>query len=1448
MGLRFKSAAAACLDGGKSKLSFQAAFRCDVTNSGHATRDPSGGSLSRVTRLKVKANEMARISSGESLPWFPAWPALWRVALLWWWFGVPAGGAPGPSLRGHLGVHDPSTIIQCKDKYYLFGTGRGISSKVSTDKVFWSAGSRVFANNPNWTTNTVPAFDGNLWAPDIIFANGQYLLYYSVSSWGSQVSAIALATNPTLDPGDPSYAWTDRGIVIQSGNGSPYNTIDPSVTRDADGGLWLCFGSYWNGIYLVQLDPATGLRLAPNSPVHHLASNSSIEASCLYRRGRYYYLFVNWGSCCVGVKSTYHIRVGRSTNITGPYLDRNGVDLRAPGGTLFLEGTGKFTGPGHLGVLEEGGERWFSYHYYDAGDYAPWYDGYGVADFDLRPLEFTADDWPVFTNDWSAVYHFEADARDEHGQFYGLLRGGATIQTDPLRGGVLHLDGTNDYVSLPAGLGFARTFTAVVKWNGGAAWQRIFDFGTDTSSYVMLTPSSGNGRLRLDIRANGTTQILERTAPLPVGVWTHVAVTLDGQRGVLYVNGLPAATNASLSLSPLNVLAQTNHLGRSKFSADPDFNGQVSSFRVYGRALSAAEIATPLPVIAQPVDPTVYWPGTTIEFQGRATDFADVPLAASALTWRVEHLQDGQTNLVLGPLVGVTHGTFSIPTNATRGGSYRILLTARDAANRQRTVSATLLPANPPAPWSSHYTFVSNAIDANGHFHGTLNGGASLANDPERGKVLDLSGSGQFVALPNGAGAFQTFMAWVKWNGGAAWQRIFDFGNGTNRYCVLTPSAANGKLRCAISVNSLAGELILDAPGPLPVGGWTHVAVTLDGRRGVLYTNGVAVATNEFMNLVPADLNSTNNWFGRSNWPDPYFSGRLSAVRLFARALTATEIAAPQAEIVAPSPGNVYRPGDTINFQGTATDFYGTSLHATSFVWSVQWRSNTTVTTVLGPLSGVADGAFTIPATGSRASNGFHRIVLVATDSAARKATNTVDLFPFTVTAGSNWASYYPFTFSGTDASNRYNGTLVGGASIANDPLRGNVLNLGGGGQHMSLPVGASAAQTISGWVKWNGGAAWQRVFDFGTDTAHWFYFTTWDWNGLPHCGITSDSGSFAHYLQATEPFPIGTWTHVAVALDGRQGILYLNGRAIAVNHSVNLLPADLGANRNYFGRSQFPADAYFNGRLDAFKLNSRALSPAELFAPTPRIITPAAGARYTGGEVITFSGLGSDFAEAPLAASKLGWSGEFHHDGIIEPVLGPLNGVTAGDFVIATNGPTSTNAFYRLMLTAADSNGVQTVTTDLRPRIGLLNIATVPEGLQVKLDGQSLVAPASVPAVAGLWRELEAVSPQFLNGSNYSFVLWSDGGAAKHHFSVPATNATFIASFVEPRLEWSRAGANLQLQWPDWAGGLKLYCATNLTPPVAWHAVTNLPLAENGIRTLSLPLQAGERFYRLQP
>ncbi len=254
-------------------------------------------------------------------------------------------------------VHDPS-IIRQGSTYYLFSTdgsssqGGFIPIRCSTNKIAWTGCGYIFSTLPSWISRAVPQAT-EIWAPDVSYFNSSYHVYYAVSSFGSNVSAIGLVTNTTLDSTDPNYNWVDQGLILQSSTADNFNAIDPNILIDASGLVWLNYGSFWTGIYQQQIDPATG-QIQSGSATYHLAERASdvpndpIEGSSLVYENGFYYLFVSWDYCCEAnpAQSDYKIVVGRGTSPNGPFTDEGGVDMATGGGTILLQGDATWTGPG----------------------------------------------------------------------------------------------------------------------------------------------------------------------------------------------------------------------------------------------------------------------------------------------------------------------------------------------------------------------------------------------------------------------------------------------------------------------------------------------------------------------------------------------------------------------------------------------------------------------------------------------------------------------------------------------------------------------------------------------------------------------------------------------------------------------------------------------------------------------------------------------------------------------------------------------------------------------------------------------------------------------------------------------------------------------------------------------------------------------------------------------
>ncbi|GAA5478416.1 intracellular endo-alpha-(1-_5)-L-arabinanase [Haloferula helveola] len=284
-------------------------------------------------------------------------------------------------------VHDPSTVVREGGSVWFFSTGMGVKLMQRTADGSWKHAGQLFerGKEPEWHREMVPENRGHLWAPDIIRSGDRWWVYYSVSSFGKNTSAIGLASSATLDPSAENYGWKDEGMVIRSERRDRFNAIDPAVIRDGKR-LWMSFGSFWDGIMLVELDPETGLMNDPEAKPVRLAHHHEIEAPFICERDGWYYLFVNWGLCCRGVRSTYEIRVGRSRKIEGPYVDREGVRMTDGGGSLVMSRERENIGPGHASIFENGGKQWLVHHFYDGEDR-------GKSKLGMAPLSWK-DGWP----------------------------------------------------------------------------------------------------------------------------------------------------------------------------------------------------------------------------------------------------------------------------------------------------------------------------------------------------------------------------------------------------------------------------------------------------------------------------------------------------------------------------------------------------------------------------------------------------------------------------------------------------------------------------------------------------------------------------------------------------------------------------------------------------------------------------------------------------------------------------------------------------------------------------------------------------------------------------------------------------------------------------------------------------------------------------------------------
>ena len=298
---------------------------------------------------------------------------------------LPVHAAPWET-TGERMIHDPS-LVQEGNRWFVFGTGEinrnGIRVLRSDNGRHWVAAPPVLPQPLAWWRSYLPKVEINQWAPDVKFYNGRYWMFYSVSSFASNNSLIGLlsTTSPSANN------WRDDGLVIRSTTANNFNAIDGDLVIDAAGNPWMSFGSFWSGIKLTRLDRNT---MKPVGEIFSIATRpireNPIEAPNITYKDGYYYLFVSFDKCCNGVASTYKIAYGRSRNITGPYLDKNGIDMMHGGGTILDAGNDRWRGPGHQDVYNN---NLIIRHSYDALSN-------GMPTMLISPLYWDAAGWPTY--------------------------------------------------------------------------------------------------------------------------------------------------------------------------------------------------------------------------------------------------------------------------------------------------------------------------------------------------------------------------------------------------------------------------------------------------------------------------------------------------------------------------------------------------------------------------------------------------------------------------------------------------------------------------------------------------------------------------------------------------------------------------------------------------------------------------------------------------------------------------------------------------------------------------------------------------------------------------------------------------------------------------------------------------------------------------------------------
>ena len=264
-----------------------------------------------------------------------------------------------------IAAPDPTAIRLEDGTYYLYATEdiRNLPIFKSENMVDWEEVGTAFtdATRPDFVDNNPEGKHAALWAPDIQYIKGKYVLTYSLAEWGNHwISTIGYAVADK-----PEGPFTPKGKLFNSRDVNVENSIDQFLYEE-DGKYYVLWGSFF-GIYIMELDVTDDVTITPKLETKRQIAGNAYEGINLWKRDGYYYLFGSIGSCCEGEKSTYTTVVGRSESLFGPYVDKSGGKMLENKHEVVLHKDSAFVGTGHNALLQldDEGNTWMLYHAFE---------------------------------------------------------------------------------------------------------------------------------------------------------------------------------------------------------------------------------------------------------------------------------------------------------------------------------------------------------------------------------------------------------------------------------------------------------------------------------------------------------------------------------------------------------------------------------------------------------------------------------------------------------------------------------------------------------------------------------------------------------------------------------------------------------------------------------------------------------------------------------------------------------------------------------------------------------------------------------------------------------------------------------------------------------------------------------------------------------------------------